>query len=63
MILKFMVESKYKDLTRFIIDFDTDMALLQAYNVGVQSTLVALTGKRRKAGRSVIRAGRASNVC
>ena len=52
MILKFMVESKYKDLTRFIIDFDTDMALLQAYNVGVQSTLVVLTGKQEE-GRSV----------
>ena len=51
-ILKFMVESKYKDLTRFIIDFDTDMALLQAYNVGVQSTLVVLTGKQEE-GRSV----------
>ena len=40
-----MAQSKYKDLTRFIIDFDTDTALLKAYNVGVQSTLVVLTGK------------------
>jgi hypothetical protein len=38
-----MAQSKYKDLTTFTIDFDTDTALLKAYNVRVQSTLVVLT--------------------
>ena len=47
-----MAQSKYKDLTTFIIDFDTETALLRAYNVGVQSTLVVLTGKQEE-GRSV----------
>jgi hypothetical protein len=42
----------YKDLTTFTIDFDTDTALLKAYNVRVQSTLVVLTGKQEE-GRSV----------
>src|SRR5215831_15572890 len=32
-IRELMAQSKYKDLTRFIIDFDKDTALLQAYNV------------------------------
>jgi hypothetical protein len=47
-----MAQSKYKDLTTFIIDFDTDTALLKAYNVRVQSTLIVLTGKHEE-GRSV----------
>jgi thioredoxin 1 len=51
-IRELMAQSKYKDLTRFIINFDTDTALLKAYNVGVQSTLVVLTGKQEE-GRSV----------
>ena len=57
-----MAQSKYKDLTRFLIDFDRDTALLKAYNVPVQSTLIVMTGKQEE-GRLVIPAGRASNVC
>jgi thioredoxin 1 len=51
-IRELMAQSKYKDLTTFIIDFDTDTALLKAYNVRVQSTLIVLTGKQEE-GRSV----------
>ncbi len=51
-IRELMAQSKYKDLTTFTIDFDTDTALLKAYNVRVQSTLVVLTGKQEQ-GRSV----------
>jgi thioredoxin 1 len=51
-IRELMAHSKYKDLTTFTIDFDTDTALLKAYNVRVQSTLVVLTGKQEQ-GRSV----------
>jgi thiol-disulfide isomerase/thioredoxin len=51
-IRELMAQSKYKDLTRFIIDFDTDTALRKAYNVRVQSTLIVLTGKQEE-GRSV----------
>jgi thioredoxin 1 len=47
-----MEQSKYKDLTTFTIDFDTDTALLKAYNVRVQSTLIVFTGKQEQ-GRSV----------
>jgi thioredoxin 1 len=47
-----MEQSKYKDLTMFTIDFDRDTALLKAYNVRVQSTLIVLTGKQEE-GRSV----------
>jgi hypothetical protein len=47
-----MAQSKYKDVTTFTIDFDKDTALLKAYNVPAQSTLIVLTGKQEK-GRSV----------
>jgi hypothetical protein len=47
-----MAQSKYKDLTTFTIDFDKDTALLKAYNVSFQSTLIVLTGKQEMA-RSV----------
>jgi thioredoxin 1 len=51
-IRELMSQSKYKDLTTFTIDFDTDTTLLKAYNVRVQSTLIVLTG-RQEEGRSV----------
>jgi thiol:disulfide interchange protein len=51
-IRELMAQSKYKDLTRFLIDFDRDTALLKAYNVPVQSTLIVMTGKHEE-GRSV----------
>jgi thiol:disulfide interchange protein len=44
-IRELMAQSKYKDLTTFTIDFDKDTALLKAYNVSFQSTLIVLTGK------------------
>ena len=47
-----MAQSKYKDLTMFTINFDTDTALLLAYHVQVQSTLIVLKGKKEE-GRSV----------
>ncbi|MGO4213371.1 thioredoxin family protein [Terriglobus sp. 2YAB30_2] len=47
-----MAQSRYKDLTIFTINFDTDTALLLAYHVAVQSTLIVLKGKQ-EAGRSV----------
>jgi thioredoxin 1 len=51
-IRELMTQSKYKDLTTFTVDFDTARALLKAYNVEVQSTLIVLTGKHEE-GRSV----------
>jgi thiol:disulfide interchange protein len=51
-IRELMAQSKYKDVTTFTIDFDKDAALLKAYNVPAQSTLIVLTGKQEK-GRSV----------
>jgi thiol-disulfide isomerase/thioredoxin len=51
-IQELMAQSKYKDLTTFTIDFDKDTALLKAYNVSFQSTLIVLTGKQ-EVGRSV----------
>jgi thioredoxin 1 len=51
-IRELMTQSKYQDLTAFTIDFDRDTALLKAYNVELQSTLIVLTGKREE-GRSV----------
>jgi thioredoxin 1 len=51
-IRELMTQSKYKDLTTFTIDFDRDMALLKAYKVEIQSTLIVLTGKQEEA-RSV----------
>jgi thiol:disulfide interchange protein len=51
-IRELMAQSKYKDLTTFTIDFDKDTALLKAYNVPVQSTLIVLTGKQ-EVGRSI----------
>ncbi|UWZ82806.1 thioredoxin family protein [Occallatibacter riparius] len=47
-----MAQSKYKDVTAFTINFDTDTALLLAYHVEVQSTLIVLKGKQEE-GRSV----------
>jgi thiol:disulfide interchange protein len=47
-----MAQSKYKDVTTFTINFDKDTALLKAYNVPAQSTLIVLTGKQ-EVGRSV----------
>ncbi len=47
-----VAQSKYKDLTVFTINFDTDTALLKAYKVPLQSTLIVLMGKREE-GRSV----------
>ena len=51
-IRELMAQGKYKDLTTFTINFDTDTALLKAYNVRVQSTLVISMGKQEQ-GRSV----------
>ena len=51
-IRELMAQSKYQDLTTFTIDFDRDTALLKAYNVELQSTLIVLTGKHVE-GRSV----------
>ncbi len=51
-IRELMAQSKYRDLTAFTIDFDRDTALLKAYNVELQSTLIVLTGKHEE-GRSV----------
>jgi thioredoxin 1 len=51
-IRELMAQSKYQDLTTFTIDFDRDTALLKAYNVELQSTLIVLTGKHEE-GRSV----------
>ncbi len=47
-IQELMTQSKYKDLTTFTIDFDRDTVLLKAYNVGLQSTLIVLTGKQEE---------------
>jgi thiol:disulfide interchange protein len=47
-----MAQSKYKDLTAFTINFDTDAALLLDYHVEVQSTLIIMKGTR-EIGRSV----------
>lgn len=47
-----MAQSRYRDVTTFTIDFDKDTALLKAYNVPVQSTLIVLTGNQ-EVGRSV----------
>src|ERR1700730_8894735 len=51
-IRELMARSKYKDLTTFTINFDTGTALLKAYNVNFQSTLIILTEKHEE-GRSV----------
>jgi thioredoxin 1 len=51
-IRELMAQSKYQDLTAFTINFDRDAALLKAYNVELQSTLIVLTGKHEE-GRSV----------
>jgi thioredoxin 1 len=48
LIRELMAQSKYKDLTTFTIDFDRDTALLKAYNVRVQSTLIVLIGKQEQ---------------
>jgi thioredoxin 1 len=45
-------QSKYKDLVMFTIDFDHDTALLKAYHVDYQSTLIVLKG-RQEVTRSV----------
>ena len=51
-IQQLTAQSKYNDLTTFTIDFDRDTALLKAYKVEIQSTLIVLTGKHEQ-GRSV----------
>jgi len=51
-IQQLTAQSKYKDLTTFTINFDTETSLLKAYNVTYQSTLIVLKGKREQA-RSV----------
>jgi thioredoxin len=51
-IQQLTTQGKYNGLTTFTIDFDRDTALLKAYNVEIQSTLIVLTGKREQ-GRSV----------
>jgi thiol:disulfide interchange protein len=51
-IRELMAQSKYKDVTTFTIDFDKDTALLKAYNVPAQSTLIVILGKQ-EVGRSV----------
>ena len=51
-IRELMAQSKYQDLTTFTVDFDTATALLKAYKVELQSTLIVLTGKHEQ-GRSV----------
>jgi len=51
-IRELMAQSKYKDLVTFTIDFDRDAALLKAYHVDYQSTLIVLKGKK-ELGRSV----------
>jgi thiol:disulfide interchange protein len=51
-IRELMAQNKYKDVTTFTIDFDKDTALLKAYNVPAQSTLIVMLGKQEK-GRSV----------
>jgi thiol:disulfide interchange protein len=51
-IRELMAQSKYKDLTTLTIDYDKDTALLKAYKVPVQSTLIVFTGKQEK-GRSI----------
>ena len=45
-IRELMGQSKYKDLPTFTIDFDRDSALLKAYHVDYQSTLIVLKGKQ-----------------
>lgn len=45
-IRELMAQSKYRDLPAFIIDFDHDSALLKAYHVDYQSTLIVLKGKQ-----------------
>lgn len=45
-IRELMGQSKYKDLPAFTIDFDHDSALLKAYHVDYQSTLIVLKGKQ-----------------
>ena len=50
-IRELMSQRKYQDLTTFTIDFDTAPALLKAYKVELQSTLIVLTGKHEQ-GRS-----------
>lgn len=51
-IRELMAQSKYKDVTTFTIDFDKDTALLKAYDVTSQSTLIVMMGKQEM-GRSV----------
>ncbi len=51
-IRELMTQSKYQDLTTFTIDFDRDKALVKAYKVGLQSTLIVLKGKHEE-NRSV----------
>lgn len=47
-IRELVAQSKYQDLAVITIDFDRDTALLKAYNVELQSTLIVLTGKHEE---------------
>ena len=51
-IRELMAQTRYKDVTTFTIDFDKDTALLKAYDVTSQSTLIVMMGKQEM-GRSV----------
>jgi len=52
LIRDLMTQSRFKDVTTFTINVDTETSLLKAYNVSMQSTLIVLTGKQEH-GRSV----------
>ncbi len=41
-----MAQPRYKDFVTFTINFDRDTALLKAYHVEYQSTLIVLKGKQ-----------------
>ncbi|MBM3529206.1 MAG: thioredoxin family protein [Alphaproteobacteria bacterium] len=45
-------QPKYKDVVRFVIDFDSQKDLLRRFNVHKQSTLISFKGKQ-ESGRSV----------
>ena len=47
-----MGQPAYKDVTTYMVDFDTAKPLLRKYKVGMQSTLIAFKGGK-EVGRSV----------
>ena len=47
-----MADPKFKDLTYFVIDFDSQKDLVQRFGVRMQSTLIAFKGAAER-GRSV----------